>query len=144
MDGVGSAVWDAPEPFAPEGYNRGRSAFDRKHILNINTVYELPFGRGRRYLTDSKAIVNGLLGGWQLTGIYSFTSGAPLTIGVPGSTLGNGLGTRASISGDPTMSDGTADRWFNTSAFVAPPSTSSATRGSEFLTLPDLTFSTPV
>ena len=61
------------------------------------------------------------LGGWQLTGIYSFTSGAPLSIGVPGSTLGNGRGTRASISGDPTMSDGTADRWFNTSAFVAPP-----------------------
>ena len=121
VDDVGSAVWDAPEPFAPEGYNRGRSAFDRKHILNINGVYELPFGRGRRYLTNANAFVNGVLGGWQLSGIYSFTSGAPLSIGVPGATLGNGRGTRANVAGDPQLSDGTADRWFNTAAFVAPP-----------------------
>jgi outer membrane receptor protein involved in Fe transport len=121
VDGVGSAVWDAPEPFAPEGYNRGRSAFDRKHILNINGVYELPFGKGRRYLTDSNPFVNGVLGGWQLSGVYAFTSGGPLSIGVPGATLGNGRGTRANVVGDPRLSDGTADRWFDTAAFAAPP-----------------------
>jgi hypothetical protein len=121
VDNVGSAVWDAPEPFAPEGYNRGRSNFDRTHILNINTVYELPFGRGRRFLSDSHALVNALFGGWQLSGIYSFTSGSPLRIAVPGATLGNGRDTRANLVGDPILSDGTADRWFNTTAFAAPP-----------------------
>ena len=121
VDGVGSSVWDAPEPFAPEGYNRGRSGFDRKHILNINGVYELPFGRGRRYLANSNIIVNGVLGGWQLSGIYAFTSGAPLSISVPGATLGNGRGTRANVAGDPMLDNGTADRWFNTTAFAAPP-----------------------
>lgn len=122
VDGVGSDVWGSPEPFAPEGYNRGRSSFDRKHILNINTVYELPFGRGRKHMSDSNWFVNGLLGGWQLTGIYSFTSGGPLSIGVPGATLGNGRGTRANMSGDPSISDQSAERWFNTAVFVAPPS----------------------
>jgi outer membrane receptor protein involved in Fe transport len=121
MDGVGSGQGDAPEPFAPEGYNRGRSGYDRKHILNINTVYELPFGRGRRFLSGANRVVNGLLGGWQLSGIYSFTSGAPVSISVPGATLGNGRGTRANVTGDPGISDGTAERWFNTAAFVAPP-----------------------
>jgi hypothetical protein len=121
VDGVGSDVWSAPEPFAPDGYNRGRSAFDRTHILNVNAVYELPFGRGRKHLTGSNPIVNGVLGGWQLTGIYSFTSGAPLSISVPGSTLGNGRGTRANVTGDPALSNGSADQWFNTAAFSAPP-----------------------
>ncbi len=120
VDNVGSAVWDAPEPYAPEGYNRGRSSFDRRHILNINGVYELPFGRGRKFMTSANAFANGVLGGWQVTGIYGFTSGSPISIGVPGATLGNGRGTRASLAGDPYLSGGTADRWFNTSAFVAP------------------------
>jgi hypothetical protein len=121
VENVGSAVWDSPEPFAPEGYNRGRSAFDRKHVLNINGVYELPFGRGRKFLTDSHALVNGLLGGWQLSGVYGFTSGAPLSIIVPGATLGNGRGTRANVTGDPNASDASPEMWFNTAAFSAPP-----------------------
>jgi hypothetical protein len=120
LDGVGTTVWDAPEPFAPEGYNRGRSGFDRRHILNINGVYDLPFGRGRRFANSLHPVLNGVLGGWQLSGIYSFTSGSPLTIGVPGATLGNGRGTRANIVGDPSVSSPSAAMWFNPAAFAAP------------------------
>lgn len=120
LDNVGSTVWDSPEPFAPEGYNRGRSAFDRKHILNLNAVYDLPFGRGRQFATDLPPIVNALLGGWQMSGIYSFTSGAPLSISVPGATLGNGRGTRANVIGDPSVSSPSAGMWFNPAAFSAP------------------------
>ena len=81
---------------------------------------------------DSNAFVNGLLGGWQLSGIYGFISGAPLSIGVPGATLGNGRGTRANVTGDPRLSDGTADRWFDTAAFVAPAARHSAIPASAF------------
>jgi hypothetical protein len=56
-----------------------------------------------------------------LSGINSFVSGAPLSINVPGATLGNGWGTRANLVGDPDVSNPTADRWFNTDAFAAPP-----------------------
>jgi hypothetical protein len=121
MDNVATAVWDAPEPFAPEGYNRGRSSFDRTHILTINAVYELPFGRGRRFLNDAHPVVNGILGGWQLSGIYNFTSGAPLSIVVPGATLGNGRNTRANLLQDPSLSDASADLWFDPTALAAPP-----------------------
>lgn len=120
VDGVGTAVWDAPEPFAPRGYNRGRSGFDRTHILNVNAVYELPFGKGRRFLGSPHPVVNGILGGWQISGIYGFTSGSPLSIGVPGATLGNGRGTRATLVGNPHISNPSADRWFDPAAFAAP------------------------
>jgi len=108
-------------PFAPAGYTRGRTAWDRTHILFVNTVYELPFGRGRRFGSDSNRATDLVLGGWQLSAMNSFTSGAPLSVGVPGSTLGNGWGTRANLVGDPGISNPSAAAWFNTAAFAAPP-----------------------
>jgi carboxypeptidase family protein/TonB-dependent receptor-like protein len=110
----------APTPFAPEGYDRGRSTFDRTHILAVNGIYELPFGKGRQYLTNMHPVANAILGGWQVAGIYNFTSGAPLTFYAPGATLGNGFNSRANLSGDPKLSDPTAARWFNPQAFATP------------------------
>ena len=110
----------APTPFAPEGYDRGRSEFDRTHILADQRIYELPFGKGRKYLTNSHPVVNAIFGGWQLAGIYNFISGQPLSFIVPGATLGNGTNTRPNLSGDPKLSNPTADRWFNPQAFSAP------------------------
>ena len=83
-----------PVPFAPEDYNRGRSSNDRPHILVVNGIYEVPVESGKRFLSSGRPVVNGVLGGWQLSGIYSFTSGSPLTITVPGATLGDGYNTQ--------------------------------------------------
>ena len=113
--------WGRPAPFAPEGYHRGRSEFDRTHILAINTVYELPFGKGRKYMSSPHPVTNAILGGWQLTGIYYFTSGYPLSFSVPGATLGNGWGTRPNLVGNHKVSDPTTALWFNPAAFAAPP-----------------------
>jgi hypothetical protein len=107
-------------PFAPTGYTRGRTAWDRTHILFVSTVYELPFGRGRRFGSDVNKITNLVLGGWQLSGINSFTSGAPLTVFTPGATLGNGWDTRANLVGDPSNANQSASSWFNTAAFASP------------------------
>ena len=89
-------------------------------MLWINAVYELPFGRDRRFLNTLHPALDAILGGWQLSGINSFVSGAPLSINVPGATLGNGWGTRANVTGDPDAADPSAEQWFNTSAFSAP------------------------
>ena len=107
-------------PFAPAGYTRGRSAWDRTHILAVNAVYELPFGRGRAHMANANRLVDFALGGWELSGIETFTSGAPLTVTVPGATLGNGWDTRANLVGDPRISNPSASTWFNTAAFAAP------------------------
>ena len=119
-DTIPPSEYDAFVPFSPEGYLRGRSPNDRRHILFVNGVWELPFGRGRRFATDIPKVVNLLIGGWQLSAINSFTSGAPLSINVPGATLGNGWGTRANLIGDPRSGEQRVDRWFNTGAFAAP------------------------
>jgi len=108
-------------PFAPAGYDRGRSSLDRTHILSINSIYELPFGKGRKYLGNLHPVVNGILGGWQFSGIYNFTSGQPLSFTVPGATLGNGWNARPNQIGNLEVSNPGADGWFNPQALAAPP-----------------------
>jgi Carboxypeptidase regulatory-like domain len=119
----GEGIWDTPTPFAPEGYNKGRASLDRTHILAVNTVYELPFGKGRQHLTNLHPVANAILGGWQLAGIYNFVSGQPLSFIVPGATLGNGWNTRASLSGSIDslkVSNPGPDGWFSPAALSAP------------------------
>jgi len=114
-------LWTTPTPFAPEGYNRGRTSHDRTHILAINGIYELPFGKGRKHLNTIHPVGNAILGGWQVSGIYNFTSGRPLTFFVPGATLGNGWGTRANMVGNLSVSNPGAEQWFNPTVLAAPP-----------------------
>ncbi|MDW8130628.1 MAG: TonB-dependent receptor [Bryobacterales bacterium] len=54
---------------------------DRPHRFVVSGIWELPVGRGRRWLGDSGALVNALLGGWQIQGIYTAQGGAPLSWG---------------------------------------------------------------
>jgi hypothetical protein len=52
------------------------------HRLVVNGIWELPFGRGRRFGNDSNAVVNGLVGNWSVSFIYNWQSGRPnLTMG---------------------------------------------------------------
>ena len=59
--------------------NRAISDFDITHLVNFNSVWELPIGRGRRFLTDSNKWVNGILGGWQIASIFRYNSGLPVS-----------------------------------------------------------------
>ncbi|HEY0097975.1 MAG TPA: TonB-dependent receptor, partial [Pyrinomonadaceae bacterium] len=57
------------------------STDDRPHRFTFAGVYELPFGRGRRFGHDMNRIVNAFIGGWQLNGTYEWQSGEPLLFG---------------------------------------------------------------
>jgi len=59
---------------------RSVSDFDTTHQFNTNWVYELPFGRGRSFAATSGRLLNGIIGGWQLSGLARWTSGFPTTI----------------------------------------------------------------
>ncbi len=53
------------------------SDFDIRHIINANAVWELPFGRGRKFWNGAGGLTNSILGGWQMSGILRWNSGAP-------------------------------------------------------------------
>jgi hypothetical protein len=62
------------------GEERARSDFDRTHALQGATVWELPVGRGRRYLNSSRGVVNQVLGGWTINSIFTYMSGEPFAV----------------------------------------------------------------
>ena len=115
-----TCVYCGLQPFTPAGYLKGRSDNDRTHVLAINAVYELPVGRGRKYMAGMNRLASGFLGGWELSGVYSFTSGQPLTFDVPGATLGNGYDTRPDLVGSLSVSHPSSALWFNPAALAAP------------------------
>ena len=63
-------------------YDRGNGDYDVRHRAVISYIWQLPFGRGRHFLSGSSGIVDGLLGGWQLNGITTFSTGQYHTVGI--------------------------------------------------------------
>jgi hypothetical protein len=68
------------------GLNRAPLGFDRTHNLQINAVWELPFGKGRAFGSNN-AFVSAVLGGWQLNTLTSFMTGTPFTVTSDGGSL---------------------------------------------------------
>lgn len=62
--------------------NRSVSDFDVRHIFNVNSIFELPIGRGQALLGNIGKVANGFLGGWQLSSIFRFNTGYPITDGM--------------------------------------------------------------
>lgn len=56
-----------------------RPAYDRAHTFNFNGLYELPFGRGKRWLTEG-GVVDKIVGGFQFSSIVNISSGVPTSI----------------------------------------------------------------
>ncbi len=61
--------------------NRSVSDFDIRHILNFNSVVELPIGRGRSFFNDLPKVADFFLGGWQMSTVFRYNSGAPIAGG---------------------------------------------------------------
>jgi hypothetical protein len=58
---------------------RGSSDFDIRHLVNVDMVYELPFGKGKPILHTVPGWVNEMSGGWQISSIMRFSIGLPST-----------------------------------------------------------------
>jgi hypothetical protein len=121
--GVGANGYDEVTPilaYSPEWYNRGRAAFDIRHTEYATLLWELPYGRGRRFGAGNGRLVDAIAGGWNLTFTQQARSGQPLSIDGGYPNLGNGDGTRADVVGDPSIAHRSPAMWFNTAAFQAP------------------------
>lgn len=69
----------AQNPFNFEA-DRGNNAFDVRHSANVTALYELPFGKGRKYMSSANTLTDLLLGGWQLGGVYNARTGLPIDV----------------------------------------------------------------
>jgi hypothetical protein len=95
--------------------------FDITHRFVGSFVYELPIGQGRTF--SPGGIAGGILGNWNINGIFVAESGLPYSVtGSDQSSTGPGHTMRANCVGDPMPDDftPTLDRWFNTAAFSQP------------------------
>jgi hypothetical protein len=93
---------------------------DRTHNFQLSAMYQLPFGKNQRYLTDG--IAAAIAGGWQINGVLALYSGAPFWVSAPGTSL--------NAPGSPQLADqvkphvaiyganGLASPYFDTSAFA--------------------------
>jgi outer membrane receptor protein involved in Fe transport len=96
---------------------------DATHRLVMSYIYELPFGRGRRWGGSSLGAVNWLIGGWQVNGITTFQSGLPLQITASNTSGVYGQRTTANNSKSGHLDGRAQDRlteWFDTDAFSQP------------------------
>jgi hypothetical protein len=102
---------------------RGLSDFDLRHRFVFSSIWELPFGPGRRWMRGGAAAR--VFGHWDLSNILTLQSGQPFTVTLSTALSGtDSNGTdRPDLIANPNLpaSQRTPSRWFNTHAFVAPP-----------------------
>ena len=80
-----------------------------RNRVTFASSYEIPLGRGRAFLSTAPRVVDALVGGWQITGVLTYTSGD-----LPRFTQA------LNVSGSPCLSNPTPNHWFNTSVFSLP------------------------
>ena len=107
----------------------GLANFVVRNAAAISAVYELPFGRGKRFLADAGRAANTLVGGWTMNSIVTLQGGFPFTPQLSYNPSNNG-DTRNPVRPfvNPDFSGpvilGTPNEWFNPAAFLAPPNNS--------------------
>ena len=99
--------------------DRGNSTQYVRHYLVANYVYDLPFGKGRHFMSNAPTVVEKLVGGWQLAGITTLGSGGFLSVSFNSTQTGWPSG-RANIVGDPMASSHNQYQWFNPAAYAVP------------------------
>ncbi len=90
-------------------YNKNFTMIDTRdpnHYVRLAGTWELPFGKGRQYLSGANRVVDAIVGGWATSHIFMWQNGPLLTFG---SML---------VSGDPTIDNPTKDKYFDTSKFA--------------------------
>lgn len=97
---------------------RGASGFDVKHRAVINGLYDLPLGKGRRFDIDNR-VADAVIGGWQLGGIITATTGRPFNVGLQNG-VNNGAPSWPDRIGNGKLDNPDPYYWFDATAFRAP------------------------
>jgi hypothetical protein len=102
-------------------WEKALSSFDIPQNLAVSAGYELPFGRGKRFLSQSNSVVNGLLGGWQAQSTFIRRTGRPFTPTISRDVANTGIGSqRPNRTGSGALENPTPQAWFDKTAFTVP------------------------
>jgi hypothetical protein len=119
-NGLGGGNGEIQDPYSRRN-SWGVSGYNTPLYLNASGVYELPFGKGKRWLTVGPAAY--ILGGWQMNAILLARSGQPYNLVVLGDPENIGAGPddeRPDLIGNPKLSHPTVQVAFNQAAFAIP------------------------
>jgi hypothetical protein len=121
LDGQSSlAEVKVQDPFNRD-LDYSRSSWDTRQVFNFSYVYELPFGKGRKFGRDMSSAADAIVGGWALEGITRLETGPPLNIQLGQDIANTGRSRqRPNLVGNPNSGPKTPDAWFNASAFEVP------------------------
>ncbi|HEY6987436.1 MAG TPA: hypothetical protein VH369_03580, partial [Bryobacteraceae bacterium] len=100
----------------------GLSNFNYGQRFTLSSVYQAPFGKGRKFLSNAGRWTDALIGGWQISSIVTAQSGAPFSVSLATPTANTGTFTRPNrvCNGNLPSSKQTIDAFYDTSCFVAP------------------------
>jgi hypothetical protein len=103
----------------------GLASFDIRNVFHFSGGYELPFGKGKHFMSDASGVVNKLIGGWSVNWSSTFQGGQPIEIGCPTQTAA-GIACGALFTGQPlklglhTDANGLLSFYGNPAAFTQP------------------------
>jgi len=100
--GLSTTTSRAPVDTRDFSLERGRSDFDRRHVFNVASVWDLPFGKGEKFGGGWHPAINAVLGNWSVNGIFTATSGEPFSVTSGARTSNNAHVSRAVIR-DPNV-----------------------------------------
>lgn len=113
----------------------GLASFDIRNVFHLSGGYELPFGKGKRFMGDAEGVTNRLVGGWSVQFIATLQGGQPITLSCPNGTT-TGLGCYdLLVKGQPldlglhTDARGKLSWFGNPAAFAQPPACTQAAIG---------------
>jgi len=101
--------------------DKGLASIDHRHRVSVASIYELPFGPGKQFLSGGPKLVGKLVGGWVLNGIYTYQTGLPMTVKYNGDVFGSGTdNARPDLVCNPNLAGDqrSVDQFFKTSCFV--------------------------
>ncbi len=101
---------------------RSLSGNDIAHRFIATGDYQIPVGRGRHFASGVNRVVDGVIGGWELSAFLTLQSGPPLQVSQNGGNIWNGT-QRPNLIGDPSTSGSIYDRmnnYLNVAAFSQP------------------------
>jgi len=118
---MGSAPGSTFQNMANLRAERGLVDTNEAHRVVISGIWDLPYGRGRRFGANLNRVLNALAGDWSFQGIETFTTGHPFTGTVSVDNANAGETDRPNVVGDWRAVPGgsTPHEWFNTAAFKA-------------------------